>query len=184
MRRIEQESTRMSAMVNDLLALARLDEVREPVREPLDLGQLVSEACDDARAGSPGREIRLTGPETLEVIGDPDQLRRVIANLLNNATAHTPAGTPIEVTLLAEDGDAVLTVRDHGPGLSETDQVFERFWRQSESRGRESGGAGLGLAIVAGVVDAHGGSVWAENHPDGGALFTVRLPVGVKTATA
>jgi two-component system OmpR family sensor kinase len=184
MRRIEQESVRMSGMVNDLMALARLDELREPTREPVDLRGLVSDACDDARAVAPDREISLTGPAEVEILGDADQLRRIAANLLANAIGHTPAGSPIDVALDARDGEAVLSVRDHGPGIADgaTDQVFERFWRASESRGRD-GGAGLGLAIVAGVADAHGGSAQARNHPDGGAEFTVRLPVGVAAQT-
>jgi two-component system OmpR family sensor kinase len=145
---------------------------------------LVSDACDDARAVAPDREISLTGPAEVEILGDADQLRRIAANLLANAIGHTPAGSPIDVALDARDGEAVLSVRDHGPGIADgaTDQVFERFWRASESRGRD-GGAGLGLAIVAGVADAHGGSAQARNHPDGGAEFTVRLPVGVAAQT-
>ena len=184
MRRIEDESVRMSAMVNDLMALARLDEIREPVRVPVDLRELASDACDDARVAHPDREISLDASD-VRLEGDPDQLRRVIANLLANAAGHTPDGTPIEVRLANENGEAVLSVRDHGPGLSEESkrQVFERFWRASDSRGRESGGAGLGLAIVAGVVDAHDGRVRAENDPGGGAVFTVELPLRVATAT-
>jgi two-component system, OmpR family, sensor kinase len=179
MRRIEQESTRMGGMVNDLLALARLDEVREPRREPVDFGELVAEICDDARAAAPERQIGLTAPASVQVLGDPGQLRQVVTNLLNNATVHTPEGTPIEVAVASEGGNAVLTVRDHGPGIADgtEQQIFDRFWRQSESRGRESGGAGLGLSIVAGVVEAHGGSARAENHPGGGAVFTVELPI-------
>jgi two-component system, OmpR family, sensor kinase len=186
MRRIEQESTRMSAMVNDLLTLARLDEVREPVRKPVDLRQLVAEACDDARAASPDRRIELTAPEPVELLGDPDQLRQVIANLLSNATVHTPAGTAIEVGLARRGGEAVVSVRDHGPGLADSSasQVFERFWRESSARGRDTGGAGLGLAIVAGVVAAHGGRAGAANHPNGGAVFTVELPLRVAAPTA
>jgi two-component system OmpR family sensor kinase len=107
-----------------------------------------------------------------------------VANLLGNATVHTPAGTPIEVTLASQGGNAVLTVRDHGRGIPDPsgEQIFERFWRQSESRGRDSGGAGLGLAIVAGVVAAHGGRARAANHPDGGAVFTIELPISVEAA--
>jgi two-component system, OmpR family, sensor kinase len=185
MRRIERESVRMSGMVNDLLTLARLDEVREPRREHVDLRELVTESCEDARAAAPDREISLNAPGSLELVGDPDQVRRVVANLLSNATLHTPPGTPIEVTLESEGLEAVLTVRDHGPGISDeaAEQVFERFWRASDSRGRDSGGAGLGLAIVAGVVDAHGGSVRAQNHPDGGAVFIVELPIEAQVAT-
>jgi two-component system OmpR family sensor kinase len=184
MRRIEQESARMSVMVNDLLSLARLDEVREPVRERVDLRELVAEACDDARASAPNRRIHLTAPAPVVLFGDPDQLRQVLANLLGNATVHTPAGTPIEVTLASQGGNAVLTVRDHGRGIPDAsgEQIFERFWRQSESRGRDSGGAGLGLAIVAGVVAAHGGRARAAKHPDGGAVFTIELPISVEAA--
>jgi two-component system, OmpR family, sensor kinase len=179
MRRIEQESVRMTGMVNDLFALARLGEVREPVREPVDLRELVAEACEDARAAAPDRRINVTAPAPMEILGDHDKLRQVVTNLLSNATDHTPPGTPIEVTLTSASGNAVLTVRDHGPGISDDAkaQIFERFWRESESRDRESGGAGLGLAIVAGVVEAAGGAVRVENHPEGGAVFTVELPI-------
>ena len=184
MRRIEQESVRMSLMVNDLLSLARLDEVREPLREPVDLRELVSDACEDARAAAPDRRITFTAPDPVEILGDPHQLRQVVTNLLANAAVHTPAGSPIEVTLGTDDGNATLTVRDHGPGLPDDaeERIFERFWRQSASRGRDSGGAGLGLAIVAGVVAAHGGSARASNHPDGGAVFTIELPIRVAAA--
>jgi two-component system OmpR family sensor kinase len=179
MRRIEQESARMGGIVNDLLSLARLDEMPERVSEPVHLQQLVVEACEDARASARDREISVEAPAALNILGDADLLRRAVANLLSNAIEHTPAGSPIEVTLRSEARDAVLSVRDHGPGISDAarEQVFERFWRESDSRGRESGGAGLGLAIVAGVAEAHGGSVRAENRPDGGAVFTVRLPL-------
>jgi two-component system, OmpR family, sensor kinase len=179
MARIESESARMGGLVDDLLALARVDEVREPAREPLDLRELLEDARDDARAAAPGRAISLTpsGPVAIEAEGDA--LRRVFANLLRNAIVHTPDGTPIEISLTATDAWATVGVRDHGPGLPAGDPtaVFERFWRDSSSRGRDDGGAGLGLAIVAAVVHAHGGEVEASNAPDGGASFTVRLPL-------
>ena len=169
----------MGGLVDDLLTLARVDEVREPAREPLDLRELLEDARDDARAAAPERTITLspTGPVALR--GDGDALRRVFANLLRNAVVHTPEGTPIELGLTATEAWATVTVRDHGPGLPPGDPnaVFERFWRDSESRGRDDGGAGLGLAIVAALVNAHGGRVEAENPAGGGALFTVRLPL-------
>lgn len=179
MGRIEQESARMGGMVNDLLRLARLDEIREPVREHVDLSDLVSAACADARATAPDRVISYTPPGRVPVLGDADLLHQAVANVLANAIAHTPSGTPIELTLERAAGKATLTVRDHGPGISDAErrQIFERFWRQSEARDRDSGGAGLGLAIVAGVVEVHGGAVGAENHPDGGAVFTLELPL-------
>ena len=102
----------------------------------------------------------------------------MLANLLRNALVHTPAGTPIEITVAREDADVRVDVRDHGPGLPTTDTAapFERFWRAEGGRTRGRAGAGLGLAIVAEIVASHGGTVAAENAEDGGARFTVRLP--------
>jgi two-component system, OmpR family, sensor kinase len=179
MERIEAESTRMGGLVDDLLTLARIDEVREPVREPVALGALLADAVDDARAAAPERRFELTADEGVEVLGDADRLRRVFANLLRNAIVHTPAVTAVEVSLAREDGEAVARVRDHGQGLpaGDPEELFERFWRSSASRGRDDGGSGLGLAIVAAVAAAHGGSAEASDAPDGGALFTVRLPL-------
>jgi two-component system OmpR family sensor kinase len=179
MARIESESARMGGLVDDLLTLARIDEVREPAREPLDLRELLEDARDDARAAAPERGITLSPTGPVAALADGDALRRVFANLLRNAVVHTPEGTPIEIGLEATETWAIVTVRDHGPGLPPGDPnaVFERFWRDSDSRGRDDGGAGLGLAIVAALVAAHGGTVDASNPTGGGALFTVRLPL-------
>jgi len=97
---------------------------------------------------------------------------------MRNALVHTPAGTGIEVAVADSDGHVRLEVRDHGPGLpsAEADALFERFWRAEGGRERGRAGAGLGLAIVAAIVDAHGGRVAASNAPGGGAVFTVELP--------
>jgi two-component system OmpR family sensor kinase len=177
MRRIEEEAARMGVLVEDLLTLARLDEVREAPHDTVDLSVLARDAVDDARATAPEREITLDS-EPVTVIGDADQLRQVLANLLRNALVHTPDGTPIEVTARRDGDDVCLEVRDHGPGLptDDPDEIFERFWRSEGGRERGRGGAGLGLAIVAGIVDAHRGIVRAHNAPDGGASFVVRLP--------
>jgi two-component system OmpR family sensor kinase len=174
MRRIEDEAARMGVLVEDLLTLARLDEVRSAPHGPVDLAALAHDAVDDARATAPDREITLAA-EPARVTGDADQLRQVLGNLLRNALVHTPAGTPIEVSV---DGSVRLEVRDHGPGLPGADPaaLFERFWRAEGGRERGKGGAGLGLAIVAGIVEGHGGTVTAANAPDGGATFTVHLP--------
>jgi two-component system OmpR family sensor kinase len=179
MERIEAESTRMGGLVDDLLTLARIDEVREPLREPVALGALLADAVDDARAAAPERSIELEAADGVEVLGDADRVRRVFANLLRNAIVHTPAGSPVEVSLAREGGEAVVRVRDHGPGLPAGDPaaLFERFWRSSASRGRDDGGSGLGLAIVAAVAATHGGAAEAANAPGGGAVFTVRLPL-------
>jgi two-component system OmpR family sensor kinase len=180
MSRIEDESSRMGVLVEDLLALARLDEVRDAHREPVDLMSLAEDAVADARAVAPERTIQLRGGANGDVIvdGDPDQLRQVLANLMGNALAHTPAGSPIEVALTANGKDATVEVRDHGPGLptSNPSELFDRFWRAAPGRGRGRAGAGLGLAIVAGIVHAHGGRAEAADADGGGARFTVVLP--------
>jgi two-component system OmpR family sensor kinase len=181
MSRIEDESARMGVLVEDLLALARLDEIRDAHREPVDLTDLASDAVDDARAVAPDREIELRGGANGDAVvdGDPDQLRQVLANLVRNALVHTPAGTPIEVSIATAGREATLVVRDHGPGLPTDDPsaLFDRFWRADPGRGRGRAGAGLGLAIVAGIVHAHGGRAEAADAEGGGARFTVVLPL-------
>jgi two-component system, OmpR family, sensor kinase len=177
MRRIEDEAARMGVLVEDLLTLARLDEVRAAPHGAVDVSVLARDAVDDARATAPEREITLEAARA-DVTGDADQLRQVLANLLRNALVHTPAGTPIEVSVLRESGGVRLQVRDHGPGLpiDDADALFERFWRAEGGRERGKDGAGLGLAIVAGIVATHAGTVSAMNAPGGGATFEVRLP--------
>jgi len=185
MRRIEQEAARMGVLVDDLLTLARLDETRDGERVAVDLAALARDAVSDACAIAPERTISLHaegGAGTATVLGDPHQLAQVLANLLRNALVHTPADTPIEVMAAREGDEARIEVRDHGPGLPAGEQpaaLFERFWRAERARGRERGkaGAGLGLAIVAGVVERHGGRVAAADALGGGAVFTVWLPL-------
>ena len=179
MRRIEEESKRMGVMVEELLVLARLGEGREPERLPVDLARVVDDAVSDARAAAPARDVAFVSPETVDVLGDDHQLRQVVANLLNNALRHTPEEARIRVSLRAGDGRATLAVADDGPGL-EPDvaaKVFEPFFRADESRARETGGAGLGLAIVAAIVEAHDGGVRLDTAPGAGATFTVTLPL-------
>jgi two-component system OmpR family sensor kinase len=184
MSRIEDESTRMGVLVEDLLALARLDEVRDLHREAVDITALASDAVDDARAVAPERKIELqtaAGNGSVVLDGDAGQLRQVLANLMRNALVHTPPGTPIEVTVdsVADAREARLEVRDHGPGLPAGDpaELFERFWRADPGRGRGRAGAGLGLSIVAAIVTAHGGRAEAADAPGGGARFTITLPL-------
>ncbi len=181
MSRIEDESARMGVLVEDLLALARLDEVRDAYREPVDLAPLAGDAVDDARAVAPDREITLVASDPVVVDGDPGQLRQVLANLMRNALVHTPPGSPIEVRVEGDRGSARLTVRDHGLGLPAGDpaELFERFWRADPGRGRGRAGAGLGLSIVAAVVGAHGGQASATDADGGGACFVVTLPLAV-----
>jgi two-component system OmpR family sensor kinase len=188
MGRIEDESARMGALVENLLTLARLDQVPEAPRTPVDLASLARDAADDARAVAPDRTVSLDADDAVMVLGDSSQLRQVLGNLVRNALMHTSAGTPIDLSVRRGDsGEGVLEVRDHGRGLptDDTDALFERFWRADPGRERGRGGAGLGLSIVAAIVDAHGGRVSAANAPGGGALFTITLPAaGPKPAPA
>jgi two-component system OmpR family sensor kinase len=179
MARIEAEATRMGVLVENLLLLARLDELPEMRLVPVDLRELAEHAAQDTRAVAPEREVRLTANGEVRVLADPEQLRQVMANLTRNAVNHTPVETAIEISLRYEGGRAVLEVRDHGPGLpADTgDRVFDRFWRTEGGRSRGRGGSGLGLAIVKAIVQAHHGEVHAGNAPDGGALFRVTLPI-------
>jgi two-component system OmpR family sensor kinase len=177
LRRIEEESARMKVLVEDLLLLARLDETRPVEREPVDLAVLAADACSDAVAVAADRPVTLDAPQPVVVPGDRDHLRQAIANLVTNAVAHTPDGTAIDVGARLEDGWAVVSVRDRGPGLSEDAKahVFDRFWQADTAR--VGSGAGLGLAIVAGIAAEHSGTVTAEDAPGGGAVFTIRLPL-------
>ena len=183
MQRIEDEAARMGVLVEDLLTLARLDEVADVPHAEVDLAALAGDAVDDARATAPERAIALDA-EPATVLGDAHQLRQVLANLLRNALVHTPRGTAIEVAVASGRDTVRLEIRDHGPGLptDDPDALFERFWRAEGGRERGAAGAGLGLAIVAGIVDAHGGSVHARNAPGGGASFVVELPRGNVTS--
>ncbi len=177
--RIESESIRMGDLVQDLLLLARLDEGRELVLGEVDLLALVVDAVGDAHAAGPEHVWTLDAPEEpVVVVGDATRLHQVIANILANARTHTPDGTRVEVGLAVEGDDAVVTVRDDGPGIPDELQpvLFERFARGDSSRSRATGSTGLGLAIVAAVVEGHGGSVEAASRP-GDTRFTVRLPL-------
>ena len=182
LRRIEQEAGRMKVLVEDLLLLARLDETRPPASEPVDLSVLAADACSDAVATAPDRQVTLDAPTPVVVLGDGDHLRQAITNLVANAVKHTPSDSPIEVITRIEGDRARVTVRDHGAGLDEATlaHAFDRFWQADAAR--VGTGSGLGLAIVAGIAEEHGGTVTAANHLEGGAAFTVAVPVAGRTS--
>lgn len=179
MRRIEEESARMSVLVDELALLARLDQHRPLERQPVDLAAVSAAAVDAARVADPDRPIELDAPAPAVVLGDPARLREVADNLLANARTHTPDGTAVHVRVHVERADALLEVEDEGPGVppDDVERVFERFYRADQSRSRTSGGAGLGLSIVAAVAEAHGGSARHETPEAGGARFVVRIPL-------
>ena len=174
---ISRESERMSVLVDDLLLLAHLDEGRPLAREPIAFEDVVAEALETAGTIDPDRPLEVAlGPSI--VLGDRDRLRQVVDNLLSNVRAHTP---PAPLRSHARAGRRTGRARDHRlrPRLDEetSAHVFERFYRADPSRARASGGAGLGLAIVYAVVDAHGGSVEVESEPAVGTTVRVRIPL-------
>lgn len=182
MRRIEEESRRMRTLVDDLLLLARLDERRDVEPAIFDLAVLAADACSDAVAIDATRQITLDAPEPVIVEGVQDHLRQAIANLMSNALAHTPPGSPVEVAAQTVDGRGCVSVRDHGAGLDDDalQHAFDRFWRADPSRVGPK--AGLGLSIVAAIAASHQGRATAANHPDGGAIFTIDLPLAPASA--
>jgi len=175
--RIQAQSVRMTTLVEDLLLLARLDEGQELVFGSVDLGRLALETSSDARVAGPHHIWQVDVPdEPVLLAGDAPRLHQVVANLLANARAHTPAGTVVTVSVEKDGRDAVLRVHDDGPGIDPSVQetLFERFARGDRSRARRTGGTGLGLAIAKAIIDAHGGSITVRSEP-GDTVFELRL---------
>ena len=176
-----EETDRLSRLAEDLLVLARADRGRLPIRrEPVDVATLVGGTVESfaARAAERHIEIDVHVPEELRADVDEVRVRQALGNLLDNGLRAAPSGGHVSVAAGREDGSLRLEVRDTGPGFPPAflPVAFEAFTRPDGGRSRPSGGAGLGLAIVAAVARAHGGSVRAENPPDGGALVVVSIP--------
>jgi two-component system, OmpR family, sensor kinase len=178
MERIEQESSRMSRLVDDLLSLARADERQHQPFAAVRVDEIVSGLAEDFGVVHPDRAVAVTlSPCT--VMGDGGLLTQAVVNVLANAGSHTPPETPVEIDLRIDAANCVLTISDHGPGIAAEDSalVFDRFYRSDTSRTRQSGGSGLGLAITDSIVAAHGGTVANSPTPGGGATFTITLPL-------
>ncbi len=179
MTRVESEANRMTALVEDLLLLARLDAGRPLVMEEVDLTRLTLDVLSDAHAAGPDHRWHLeVGEEPVSVQGDPARLQQVLVNLMANARTHTPAGTNVWVSLSQHPDHALVEIVDDGPGIAPAlvSNIFERFSRGEESRSRAAGSTGLGLAIVAAVVAAHSGQITVRSKP-GQTIFSVRLPL-------
>jgi two-component system sensor histidine kinase KdpD len=176
-RTIVDESRRMTQLIGNLLDMVRLESGALAVRREWHvLEEVVGAAL--ARVGDrlAGRPVATRLPADLPLVPIDDVLiEQVLINLLENAAKYTPAGSPIELSAETEPGSVVLTVADHGPGVppGEEERIFEKFHRA----GRGAGGIGLGLAICRGIVAAHGGRIWVESRPQGGALFRFTVPI-------
>ncbi|KOX20528.1 histidine kinase [Saccharothrix sp. NRRL B-16348] len=188
MRRIDREATRLTALTEDLLLLAQLDEAPESQldRAPMDLRTLANDARHDLRALDPSRTVELTGPDGVgppgpaPVHADEDRLRQVVANLVGNAATYTPPGTAVRIGVGTANGRAVLEVADEGPGLTaeHAARVFDRFYRADHSRNRTGGAnAGLGLAIARSLARAHDGDIDLATALGDGARFRLTLPL-------
>jgi len=183
-----RSSRRMSRLVADLLLLARADAGRAGSVELCDLGSIVAAAVDEVRPIAAGHELVVSAPAGITVDGNPDELHRMILNLLENAIRHTPAGSTAWVELSADGDVAVLEVRDDGPGLpaGSDDSVFGRFVRGAGPADRNANGegTGLGLSIVRAVTSSHHGSVAAASREGGGARLTIRIPLAAAEPVA
>ena len=176
---MHRQASRLEHLITDLLQVSAMDAgglQMEP--RPIDIGALLLEQVHEVRREHPDRPIGLAVPEhALIVDADPFRVEQVVSNLLSNAVKHTPVCTPIHVGVVGEGANAVVSVHDDGDGIhpADRDQIFDRFFRGSESRSRQTGGAGLGLYIAKRLVEAMGGSIWLS--PDPGTTFSFRLPL-------
>ncbi len=182
-----RSSQRMRRLVADLQILARADSGRVPQRKTCDLARIASDALEEVRPLAGEHEIEFTCEDDVRVEGNPDDLHRVVINLVDNAVRHTPAGTVITVAVAASAaGDtATLTVSDDGPGIPEAvrAQIFDRFVRNAGPGDRaSSNGSGLGLAIVQAIAIEHEGTARVGDSEQGGASFTVELPLASANA--
>ncbi|WP_225849971.1 cell wall metabolism sensor histidine kinase WalK [Streptomyces sp. HPF1205] len=181
--RVSAEALRMSRLVDELLALARLDDRPAACFQPVDLCCLVRDAAGDLAVQQPERPITFLLPEPEDevpcVFGDEAELRQVVGNLLGNVRVHTPAASPLTVEVAVEAEEMLLRIADSGPGLAARDaeRVFDRFFRADPERARDTGGAGLGMSIVKAVVQAHNGTVTLDTAPGKGLTVRVRLPL-------
>lgn len=173
------EASRMARLVGDLLVLARADAGIPIRREAVELDRVVLEVLGEARHLARGQRLEVTDVQPAVVRGDPDRLKQLFLNLVENAIKYTPTTGQIRVGITTRGREAVVTISDTGVGISPDDlpRVFERFFRADPARSRDPGGSGLGLSIAKWVAAEHGGSIELASRLGGGTTATVRLPV-------
>jgi heavy metal sensor kinase len=188
LRDLEAEVEHMARMVDQLLMLARADAgALQPAATNLDVADFLHETAARWRPMADRRHVRLDvdAPDSGIVAADPDLLRRVMDNLIDNATRHTPAGTAVQLTGAPAPGGWTIEVRDEGPGIPPTARstLFERFARADDARARDGGGAGLGLALSRAIAESHGGSLQLANQNGRGATFRLFIPSPARTSS-
>jgi two-component system OmpR family sensor kinase len=181
--RLEREIERLDSLISQVLRLARLHGTDAPfARETFDLDEVIEEVVRDANFEGAVKNcrVRLQGATSTAVNGNRDLLRSAIENVLRNAVRYSPQDAPVDVSVARSDSGVVILIRDCGPGVPDRDleRIFEPFYRVAESRDRDTGGEGIGLAITAQVMKAHGGSAQAANSQGGGFEVRLNLPAG------
>jgi two-component system, OmpR family, sensor histidine kinase SenX3 len=179
--RLHKESARLTALVQDIIELSRLQGADVVMQgRPVDVNTVLAEAVDRNKLPAEGKRIKISlgGHSDAMVHGDPDLLMTAFRNLIDNAIRYSPEGTTVGVGVRSRDGLVQVSVTDQGPGIpqDEQDRIFERFYRVDAARSRQTGGTGLGLSIVKHVISNHGGEVTVWSQPGQGSTFTVRLP--------
>ena len=178
---MQKESKRLSALVQELIELSRLQGGEpSPPGTQVRIADIVAECADRARtvAAAKGIQIETTGQENLVVLGVERHLVMALTNLLTNAVSYSPESTTVAVTYQADAEDALIVVKDQGIGIApgDTKRIFERFYRVDRARSRHTGGTGLGLAIVKHIANNHGGSIEVWSREGEGSTFTFRIP--------
>jgi len=179
--RIERETERLNTMIGELLTLSRLESGQGlETTEPVVLGELVDGVIDDVALEAESRGVKLRADvAACDVKGTAELLRRAVENVVRNAIRYSEPGTDVDVTLACSGDEAVIRVRDHGPGVPDAAlaRIFEPFYRVETDRARSQGGTGIGLAITHRALALHGGSATAKNADGGGLQVTLRLPL-------
>jgi two-component system OmpR family sensor kinase len=180
MERIESEAIRMSGLVESLLTLTRMDELGQLTTQKVTLESIATPVIKDASVANPDVKFELEDESKgLEVELDADRIKQVLTNLVANASRFAPQGSVVTVLVAKVDKNIRVSVIDRGEGIPEPlqEKVFDRFYRADNSRNRQTGGSGLGLAIARSIVNAHGGKIWSESTPGGGATFCFEIPI-------
>ena len=178
---VNEQTERLDILVRDVLNAERLEAGELVLQtEPISVLPVVRQVAEQMRTRSTHRPLQLpTKPGLPLVLADRDRVAEVLTNLLDNADKYSPAGAPVAIEVRADQVEVTVAVRDEGRGLpsGSLEHVFEKFYRADNSDSQPAYGYGLGLYVCRRLIEAHGGRIWAENAPHGGAVFSFTLPV-------